>query len=159
MATEDWSVLSQYFMENDNIPKKVRQSFVRVKKEMENVKSDDHKMNEEGLQTSSQVAKNESCLLGRDVLINNKWLFYNDNGYLGEMTFGDNGVIKGYTSRNERTWKLSQHAYGHTLLEFYGDGNKKTCTFISSITDGCGKWRLQGPFHQIKGWKHYLRQV
>merc|ERR1719203_327420 len=103
---------------------------------------------DEGAKTSklsmilqNQKKKKNVSILARGVLIANKWLFYNDNGYLGEMTFDDNGKIKGYNTHNERTWKLSQHAYAHTLLEIYGDGNKKTCTFISSILDATGKWK------------------
>ena len=161
MASQsDMQILSKYFMETDNIPKEVRQAFVRIQQRVQSMSNDESKTDEEGSKPSTDYNKSKkSNLLTRDVIMKNKWLFYNENGYLGEMTFDNSGKIKGYNSRNERTWRLSEGAYGHAILELYGDGNKRTCQFISTILDGTGKWRLQGPYEPNKHWKHYLHQV
>ena len=100
----------------------------------------------------------ENRWLTREELINGKWMFFNDNGYLGEMAFLEDGTIGKYDNRNERTWELRTIAHGYTILEIYGQGHKQTCAFISSILDATGKWKLQGPFTSNKSWRHYLVQ-
>ena len=154
-SEDDMGILSKYFMETDNIPKEVSQAFTRIK-QLHNSRNEESK-SDEGLTEGAKKVK--SNILTREILLNNKWLFYNDNGYLGEMTFADNGTIQGYHNHNEHSWKLSQGSYGHTILEFYGTNNKRTCQYISAILDVTGKWRLQGPFETNKAWKHYLHQV
>ena len=140
-------------METNDIPREVRQAFMRVQQRL-NLTNEESKSNE-----GSANTKLKSNKLTREILLNNKWLFYNDNGYLGEMTFEDNGKIAGYSNKNEHAWKISQGPYGYGILEFWGSNNKRTCQFISAVLDATNKWRLQGPFETNKAWKHYLHQV
>ena len=155
-SDSDMKVLTNYFMQTDNITSNVRQAFMRMKQKMESIEKNESKSNEG---QSNENEASQSGVLTRDVILNSKWLFYNDNGFLGEMTFEDNGQITTYKNNNEASWKLSQGPYGHAMLEFYNIHNAKTCQFISAILDGNGKWRLQGPFQSNKSWRHYLHQI
>eukprot|EP01083_Nonionella_stella_P180187 641891_1 len=107
----------------------------------------------------SNEQSQKSKFLTREDVINGTWLFFNDNGFLGEMKLLNNGKISGYTTGNERTWELKTIAYGYTILEFYGDNHKKTWQAISAIRDATGLWKLQGPFTPDPKWKNYLMQV
>ena len=98
------------------------------------------------------------AFLSREDCINGKWMFFNDNGYIADIRLLENGKLSGYSHKNERTWELRTIANGYTMLEFYGDGHKLTCRFISSVLDANQKWSLHGPFTPNKSWRHYLIQ-
>ena len=55
-------------------------------------------------QTSSHTT---SQTLTSNDLIKSNWRFYNDNGYLGVMSFLANGSVGIYANSNEQTWKLN----------------------------------------------------
>ena len=87
---------------------------------------------------------------------NNRWNFYNDAGYLGEMQFRPDGKIGIYDNPNERRWTFKST---NGFLHFWGDKNKLTCKFVNTWIDGFGKWHATGRFLlSDNGWTHYIVQ-
>lgn len=50
---------------------------------------------------------NYSTLSSSD-LINGRWKFYNDDGFLGDFGFKSDGTVLFYDSPNERFWSLNE---------------------------------------------------
>jgi hypothetical protein len=54
-----------------------------------------------------QIQRPNYLSLSSMELINSRWKFYNDDGFLGDIKFTSNGTIAVYDSPNERTWILN----------------------------------------------------
>ena len=95
--------------------------------------------------TEATTKQSGNRWITREEIINAKWMWFTDGGvYRGDMKLLDNGKISGYDHPNERTWELRTIAHGYPILEFYGEGHKKTRQFIIHILDSTGHWKLHG---------------
>ena len=99
----------------------------------------------ESKESTLQETEHQHRWITREEIINAKWMWLTDKGgYWGDMELLENGKIKGYDHPNERQWQLRVVAHGYTILEFYGEGNRKTRSFPMQILDTTGKWKLSG---------------
>ena len=80
--------------------------------------------------------------LTNEIIMQSKWKFYNERGFLGIMGFDGNGKVTDYQQNNEKSWRLTADG----ILELYDHENKRSAQFIYSTLDQTGKWKLIGPF-------------
>lgn len=63
-----------------------------------------------------------------DKIVNSKWKFYNDSGFLGYIIFVDDGSIKNYNNDNERFW-----SYDGIFLTVYNKSKVATLKYVERI--------------------------
>jgi hypothetical protein len=103
----------------------------------------------------NQSFKEQDGKLNEHTLASWAWTFYNDDGVLGEMTFGPEGKITTYQHTNEAYWELDSDS----ILTISDIDYSPTCRFIKFFRDFDGRWHLEGRFIPLdNGWKHYLVQ-